>query len=110
MKILLLEYLVVHTYKKGNNSTTFHSATLYSLPRRQAVITILPGHVIITGVSGSGNETTVTLYIGLPLSAIPLDPNNPIISGSVAIVVVQTAETAIESALGLQVCVWVVEK
>ena len=80
-----------------------HSQILFS-PRRRATITFLPGHVIITNVAGSGaNETTVTLYIGLPLSATPLDPSNPIVPGNVAATVVQGAELTIESALGIQV-------
>ena len=77
---------------------------LFLLSRRQATITFLPGHVVITSVEGSGNETIVTLYIALPLSATPLDANNPIIPGSTTIEILQIAETSIESALGVQVC------
>ena len=73
--------------------------------RRRTTITYLPGHVVITDLSETGaNETTVTLYIGLPLSATPLDPDNPIVPGDAATTLVQTAETTIEAALGIEVC------
>ena len=72
---------------------------------QQTTVTFLPGHVIITDVSERGtSETIVTLYIALPLSATPLDPDNPTIPGDVTAAIVQAAESSIEAALGFQVC------